>query len=63
MELSNHSLRFGTAGGTLCVVLANIQSGDILKTIILSATGALVSFSVSFCLKKLARWYKRTPRV
>ena len=61
-DFFNNNLKVGTAGGTLLVVLANIHSDDILKTGILSTTGALVSFFVSLLLKKLARWNKRAPR-
>ena len=62
MEVSNHSTRLGTAGGTLCALLANIQSGDIVKTVILSMTGAVVSFTISFLLKKLAGGRRRARR-
>lgn len=40
--------KHGTAGGFLLVLLANINSGDLLKTIVLAATGAAVSYLVSF---------------
>jgi len=63
IDYTGHNLKVGTVGGTLCVIMANIQSDDIIKTVILSMTGALVSFVVSFLLKKLARWRKRTPRL
>lgn len=50
------SFKAGTAGGTLIVLLVNIFSAsDIVKTIILSATGATVSFLVSWLLRALFR--------
>jgi len=60
-DFFNNNLKVGTAGGTLLVVLVNIQSADIIKTAILSATGALVSFIVSFILKKLAKRHRKLP--
>ena len=46
--------RAGTAGGTLLVLLFNIFSAtDILHTVIVSAVGASVSFTVSLLLKML----------
>ena len=43
----------GTIGGTFLTVAANIQHGDVLKTIVLAAIGAIVSFSVSLLMKLL----------
>ena len=43
--------KHGTAGGLCLVLLSNITGGDILKTVILAATGAAVSFIVSFGMK------------
>jgi mannitol-specific phosphotransferase system IIBC component len=54
-NLTDNSTKAGTAGGTLLVLLLNINSGEIIKTAVLSATGAVVSFSVSLLLKKLLR--------
>lgn len=51
---SHHGAAAGTVGGTLLSVLANIHSGDISKTIVLAAVGAVVSFVVSLGLKWLA---------
>ena len=49
----------GTAGGILTILLVNINSGEILKTIALAALGAVVSFTVSICLKWLIRRVKK----
>ena len=48
---ANISLRTGTAVGTLLSILPNLFSDDVLKTIILAALGATVSFTVSLLLK------------
>ena len=45
------SLRTGTAAGTLLSILPHLFSEDVLKTIILAALGATVSFTVSLLLK------------
>jgi len=52
-------LRAGTAGGTLTIVLANIPITDLLKTILLAAVGAVVSFSVSLLLRVLVRRWRK----
>jgi len=52
-------LRAGTAGGTLTILLVNIAAGDLLKTALLAAVGAVVSFSMSLLLRVLVkRWRK-----
>jgi hypothetical protein len=47
-----------TIGGTLIVLLANINSSDILRTVILTAIGAVVSFGMSLMLKLVVKWWK-----
>jgi mannitol-specific phosphotransferase system IIBC component len=49
----------GTAGGIVTIVLVNIHSGEILKTIALAAIGAVVSFTVSICLKWIISRFKK----
>ena len=49
----NAGTMLGTASGMLLTVLANITSSDILKTVLLAAIGAVVSFLVSLALKNL----------
>ena len=49
----------GTAGGTLLSIFANIHSGDILKTAVLAAIGAVVSFGITLLLKLMIRHFKR----
>jgi hypothetical protein len=52
-------IKAGTAGGTLTIIIANITGSDLLKTSVLAAIGAIVSFGVSYLLKRLFR--KRVP--
>lgn len=51
--MENTGTKAGTIGGTFLTVAANIQNGDVLKTIVLAAIGAIVSFSVSLLMKLL----------
>ncbi|HEY1021495.1 MAG TPA: hypothetical protein VGE06_04250 [Flavisolibacter sp.] len=46
----------GTIGGTLLVVLVQITTGELVKTAVMAAVGAVVSFAVSWVLQ---RWVKR----
>ena len=55
----NTSLKAGTAGGALLVILVNIRPGEIGKTALLAAIGAIVSFSVSLLLKWLVKRLRR----
>ncbi|MFN5415430.1 MAG: hypothetical protein ACK5B9_00115 [Flavobacteriia bacterium] len=45
----------GTVCGTVLTVLVNIGSSDIIKTVVLAALGAVVSFSVSLLMKWLVK--------
>ncbi|MCW3075128.1 MAG: hypothetical protein JWP69_2197 [Flaviaesturariibacter sp.] len=57
---SNADTRAGTLGGTLLVLLVQIDPSELLKTGLLAATGATVSFAVSTGLKWLTRrWRKK----
>lgn len=49
----------GTAGGTLLVLMVNINTGEIIKTMILAAIGALVSFIISLVMKRLVQFLKK----
>ena len=55
----NSFAKAGTAGGTIIVILMNITTGDIIKTAILAAVGAIVSFGVSYVLKWVIEKRKR----
>ena len=52
---TNISLKAGTASGTVLCILPYILSEDVVKTIILAALGASVSFTVSLLLKCLTK--------
>ena len=53
--LPEGSARMATAGGTLLVMLLQINSQELIKSSILAATGAIVSFVVSLALKWLVK--------
>lgn len=53
------STKAGTAGGTLLTIIVYINSADILKTGILAAVGAAVSFCMTLLLKLLIKWFKK----
>ena len=54
-----NTTKAGTAGGTLLTIFANISHDDILKTAILAAVGALVSFTITIFLKSLIQRIKK----
>jgi mannitol-specific phosphotransferase system IIBC component len=58
-QVFDTSTKAGTAGGTLLTILGNINSADLLKTGILAAVGAVVSFSVTLLLKFLIKRIKK----
>lgn len=55
----NTSVRNGTISGTLLTIAATINKDDILKTAILAAIGAVVSFMVSLLLKQCIRMIQK----
>ena len=46
-------VRIGTAGGTLLSTIAQLNAGDLFKTVVLAAVGAVVSYGVTLLLKKM----------
>jgi hypothetical protein len=51
---------YGTVGGTFTGFLVNLNSGDLLRTSVLAAVGAVVSFSLSLVFHLLIqKWRKR----
>jgi Na+-translocating ferredoxin:NAD+ oxidoreductase RnfA subunit len=60
--LSDGAARAGTAGGTLAVILLQISNGEVLKTVVLAALGAVVSFGTSMLLKAVIRKVRRAKR-
>lgn len=59
MEPTDHSTRRGTLGGTLLVLIVQLNPEELLKTAVLAAIGASVSFVVTVGWKQLAQWVKR----
>lgn len=57
MMTSNPAL-MGTAGGTFLSVVPNLDSDDVLRTVLLAAIGATVSFGISMVLKFVLKKYK-----
>jgi len=55
----DNSTKAGTIGGTLLTIFVNIKSEDLLKTGILAAVGAVVSFGVTLLLKLLIKRLKK----
>jgi mannitol-specific phosphotransferase system IIBC component len=55
----DNSTRAGTAGGTFLAFIANLGNDDILKTVILTMVGAVVSFLVSLVLQWLVKWVRK----
>jgi mannitol-specific phosphotransferase system IIBC component len=56
---SYQGLKAGTAGGVLFTVIMNIHVEDLLKTALVAAIGASVSFTISLLLGQLVKWYKQ----
>jgi len=56
---SNNPTLIGTAGGTFLSIVPNLESEDIVKTIILATVGAIVSFTISLLLKSLNKKHKK----
>jgi len=50
-----HELKLGTITGTLLSTLPQIGTDELLKTVVLAALGATVSFSMS----ALLRWLRK----
>jgi hypothetical protein len=55
----DNSTKAGTAGGTLLTIIGFINSADILKTAVLAAVGALVSFCMTVLLQFLIKYFKK----
>ena len=62
-RMNNNGVRIGTIGGVLLSVSGVIMQSDLLKTVLLSAVGAAVSFTVSFLLKRCTDKYINNKRV
>jgi hypothetical protein len=58
MQTSNPTL-IGTAGGTFLSMLPNLHSEDVLRTVLLAAIGAIVSFVLSMVLKFIVKKHRK----
>ena len=56
-HISNQSA--GTFGGTLLAIVGVVDPSDMLKTAVLAAIGAVVSYVVSAILKRLFKSKKK----
>lgn len=52
---TNQQLGIGTTGGTLLSVIGQLGVHDVLRTALLAAIGAVVSFIVTWLLQRLRR--------
>lgn len=60
--MSNHAQQGtmrDTVSGTILTVYANIGSHDYIRTMVLAAVGATVSFAISTFLKWIVSRYKK----
>lgn len=55
MAMNRSALSFGTCGGLLFGIYPSLLIGDVTRTIVLAAIGAIVSFFVSLVLAILIR--------
>lgn len=55
----DNGTKIGTVSGTLLTIIFNLHLHDVLKTIVLAAIGAIVSFAVSLALKELVKMFKK----
>lgn len=58
MTISNSTIST-TASGTFLSILPNLNSEDVVKTVILATIGAVVSFTLSFVFKIFTKKYRR----
>lgn len=54
-EPVDHSTKAGTLGGTLLVIVIQINAEELMKTALLAGVGATVSFGVTIGWKWLIR--------
>lgn len=51
--------KYGTLGGIITILFYNIGTGDVVKTMVLAAVGAFVSFFISLVLRYcMNKWRK-----
>jgi len=59
MDTPPYTMKAGTLGGTLLVIVIQIQQGELIKTAILASVGAVVSFIVTAVLRWVLKKVKR----
>ena len=59
---NDHTTIWGTLSGTALGIAASISSFDIVKTIILGAIGASVSFGVSLIWNKVTNYFNNNQK-
>jgi uncharacterized protein (DUF2062 family) len=62
MDAINTHTKAGTIGGTMFILLLNILTGDVIRTMIMAAVGATVSFFVSYFWKFSVRLFEERRR-
>ncbi|MEC3881937.1 hypothetical protein [Parapedobacter sp. 10938] len=55
MKMNSAQLGIGTGGGMLLSVVAQLGMHDMVKTAVLAAIGAVVSFAVTWALQRWRR--------
>jgi hypothetical protein len=59
MQAQSNATLVGTAGGTFLSIVPNLNSDDVIKTVILATVGVVVSFSISLLLKYVSKKHKK----
>lgn len=62
MNYVDNSIKLSTAFGTMLTIFVNIQTEDLIKTIILAAVGGASSFLATLAVKFLIRNIKNKFR-
>ena len=57
-NFSGHT-KYGTLGGIITILLYNISTGDIIKSVVLAGIGAIASFFVSLALRYCIRKWRK----
>ncbi|MEO6229437.1 MAG: hypothetical protein ABJB11_01935 [Ferruginibacter sp.] len=55
----DNTTKTATTAGTLLTIFVNINSEDLIKTAILAAVGAAISFTTTILLKKIIQRLNR----
>jgi hypothetical protein len=58
-EFNNSNTRIGTLGGTMVVLIFQVDMSEILHTALLAAVGATASFGISVLLKFLFQKFRK----